>query len=97
MLVVQAAGYGGGSLVYANVQMRPPPDVFDHSWLADGSGGRARSGNRNCLTRAVEEWGRERGATRAIVIASLRSSAAIGFYENRMSYERKTVGFYKRL
>src|SRR5262245_48414552 len=30
MLVVQAAGYGGGSLVYANVHMRPPPDLFDH-------------------------------------------------------------------
>jgi len=29
VLVVQAAGYGGGSLIYANVQMRPPPDVFD--------------------------------------------------------------------
>lgn len=25
VLVVQAAGYGGGSLIYANVQMRPPP------------------------------------------------------------------------
>ena len=32
MLVVQAAGYGGGSLVYANVHMRPPADVFDEGW-----------------------------------------------------------------
>jgi cholesterol oxidase len=32
MLVVQAAGYGGGSLVYANVQMRPPADLFDRGW-----------------------------------------------------------------
>jgi cholesterol oxidase len=32
VLVVQAAGYGGGSLIYANVQMRPPPDVFDDGW-----------------------------------------------------------------
>jgi cholesterol oxidase len=32
VLVVQAAGYGGGSLIYANVQMRPPPDVFDSGW-----------------------------------------------------------------
>jgi cholesterol oxidase len=32
VLVVQAAGYGGGSLIYANVQMRPPPDVFDAGW-----------------------------------------------------------------
>ena len=34
MLVVQAAGYGGGSLVYANVQMRPPSDLFDEGWPA---------------------------------------------------------------
>jgi hypothetical protein len=34
MLVVQAAGYGGGSLVYANVHMRPPPDLFEHGWPA---------------------------------------------------------------
>jgi choline dehydrogenase-like flavoprotein len=27
-LAVQAAGYGGGSLVYANVHLRPPPEVF---------------------------------------------------------------------
>jgi choline dehydrogenase-like flavoprotein len=27
-LSVQAAGYGGGSLVYANVHLRPPPQVF---------------------------------------------------------------------
>jgi cholesterol oxidase len=32
VLVVQGAGYGGGSLIYANVQMRPPPDAFDDSW-----------------------------------------------------------------
>jgi choline dehydrogenase-like flavoprotein len=27
--VLQAAGYGGGSLVYANVHLRPPPEHFD--------------------------------------------------------------------
>jgi cholesterol oxidase len=32
MTVVQAAGLGGGSLVYANVQMRAPAAVFDHGW-----------------------------------------------------------------
>jgi cholesterol oxidase len=32
MLVVQGAGYGGGSLIYANVQIRPPADVFDDGW-----------------------------------------------------------------
>jgi cholesterol oxidase len=32
ILAVQAAGYGGGSLVYANVAMRPPQEVFDRFW-----------------------------------------------------------------
>jgi cholesterol oxidase len=32
VLVVQAAGYGGGSLIYANVQMRPPAEVFEDGW-----------------------------------------------------------------
>jgi cholesterol oxidase len=32
ILAVQAAGYGGGSLVYANVAMRPPAEVFDRFW-----------------------------------------------------------------
>jgi len=34
VLVVQAAGYGGGSLIYANVQMRPPAKTFDDVWPA---------------------------------------------------------------
>jgi cholesterol oxidase len=34
VLVVQGAGYGGGSLLYANVQIRPPADVFDEGWPA---------------------------------------------------------------
>jgi cholesterol oxidase len=32
VLVVQGAGYGGGSLIYANVQVRPPADVFAAGW-----------------------------------------------------------------
>jgi choline dehydrogenase-like flavoprotein len=32
-VAVQAAGYGGGSLIYANVHLRPPYDVFD-DWPA---------------------------------------------------------------
>ena len=38
VLVVQAAGYGGGSLIYANVQMRPPPHVFEDGWLSLAAG-----------------------------------------------------------
>src|ERR1700733_9977620 len=30
--VVTAAGVGGGSLVYANVQLRAPADVFHRGW-----------------------------------------------------------------
>src|SRR6478672_2823629 len=30
--VITAAGVGGGSLVYANVQLRAPGDVFDDGW-----------------------------------------------------------------
>jgi cholesterol oxidase len=32
MTVVQSAGYGGGSLIYANVHLRPPADVFEEGW-----------------------------------------------------------------
>ncbi len=32
VIAVQAAGYGGGSLVYANVHLRAPPPVFDTNW-----------------------------------------------------------------
>ena len=32
VLVGQAAGYGGGSLIYANVHMRPPEHAFDERW-----------------------------------------------------------------
>ena len=32
ILAVCAAGYGGGSLVYANVAARPPAEVFDEAW-----------------------------------------------------------------
>ncbi len=32
LVSVQAAGYGGGSLIYANVHLRPPDEVFDQRW-----------------------------------------------------------------
>jgi cholesterol oxidase len=32
--VITAAGVGGGSLVYANVQLRAPPEVFEEHWPA---------------------------------------------------------------
>ncbi|RKH32783.1 GMC family oxidoreductase [Corallococcus praedator] len=32
MSIVQSAGYGGGSLIYANVHLRPPAEVFSSGW-----------------------------------------------------------------
>ena len=37
-LAVQAAGYGGGSLIYANVHIRPPNEVFERGWPAEYTG-----------------------------------------------------------
>jgi cholesterol oxidase len=34
MTVVQGAGLGGGSLIYANVHLRAPHEVFDQGWPA---------------------------------------------------------------
>lgn len=36
--VAQAAAYGGGSLVYANVHLRPPREVFTDAWPKDCQG-----------------------------------------------------------
>lgn len=32
LVCIRAAGWGGGSLVYANVAMRPGPEVFEQDW-----------------------------------------------------------------
>lgn len=32
MRILQAAGYGGGSLIYASVHLRPPREVFESGW-----------------------------------------------------------------
>ncbi len=41
LVAIQAAGYGGGSLLYANVHLRPPPEVFDDAWPSAYRGGSA--------------------------------------------------------
>jgi hypothetical protein len=48
-------------------------------------------------TDAAERWGRDRGATRAIVISYANSPSSVPFYEDRMGYERHTIGFLKPL
>lgn len=40
IVAVQAAGYGGGSLLYANVHLRPPERMFDEHWPAKFRGNR---------------------------------------------------------
>ena len=37
MMVVEAAGLGGGSLIYANVHLRAPEEVFKEGWPANYS------------------------------------------------------------
>ncbi|MCL2450734.1 MAG: GMC family oxidoreductase N-terminal domain-containing protein, partial [Polyangiaceae bacterium] len=34
VFIVESAGYGGGSLIYANVHLRPVPDLFERGWPA---------------------------------------------------------------
>jgi cholesterol oxidase len=37
MQIAQCAGFGGGSLIYANVHLRPPADAFAQGWPAEYS------------------------------------------------------------
>jgi GNAT superfamily N-acetyltransferase len=56
-----------------------------------------RSGVASELMAAVEEWGRERGATEAFVISYARSPTSVPFYEQRMGYRVQTTGYWKPL
>jgi GNAT superfamily N-acetyltransferase len=56
-----------------------------------------RSGVATALMRAAERWGFDRGASRAVVVASLAHAPAVSFYEARMGYERRSLGFAKPL
>ena len=55
------------------------------------------AGVGTALMSATESWGRERGATRAVVISYANSPSSVSFYEARMGYERHTVGFRRAL
>ena len=56
-----------------------------------------RTGVGTALMDAATDWGRERGATQAVVIAFAGDEPAVSFYEARMRYERNTIGFWRRL
>jgi GNAT superfamily N-acetyltransferase len=49
------------------------------------------------LMRAVEKWGRDRGAVRAVLTTYHASPLSVPFYEQRMGYARRSIVFEKRL
>jgi GNAT superfamily N-acetyltransferase len=56
-----------------------------------------RSGVGTALMEAVEEAGRSQGAVVATLNTNLRSLLSVPFYEDRMSYQRRSVIFRKDL
>lgn len=56
-----------------------------------------RGGVATELVRYAEAWGANRGATESFVISYAHSSSAVPFYEKRMGYAAKTIGYWKRL
>jgi GNAT superfamily N-acetyltransferase len=56
-----------------------------------------RMGVGTALMRAVEDWAKSRGATRAFLNTYRGSPTAVPFYEKRMSYQPKSLGFWKQL
>lgn len=56
-----------------------------------------RSGVGGALMRAIEGWGRERGAAVALTDTNLRSPLSLPFYERGMGYARRGVILRKGL
>lgn len=54
IVAVQAAGYGGGSLIYANVHLRPPAEVFDDRWPEAYRGGQGLQGFYDLAAHMLE-------------------------------------------
>jgi GNAT superfamily N-acetyltransferase len=49
------------------------------------------------LMDAVEEWGRAKGAVRAVLTTYYASPLSVPFYEHGMGYRRRSIVFEKRL
>jgi GNAT superfamily N-acetyltransferase len=49
------------------------------------------------LMAALEDWGRERGATRALLDTYPESALSLPFFQERMGYRRRSVRLYKPL
>ena len=56
-----------------------------------------RRGVATRLVEAAESWGRERGATVALLDTYVDSPLSVPFWEKRMGYERRTIVFRKKL
>lgn len=61
------------------------------------TGSERRGGIGRALMDAAEDWGRERGASEAVVISYAFSPTSVPFYEEGVGYDRKTIGFWKSL
>lgn len=55
-----------------------------------------RKGIGSALMQAVEDWARDRGATRAFLMTFGQSPSAVPFYA-KMQYQGKMLGFWKEL
>ena len=56
-----------------------------------------RMGVGSALMRAVEVWAKSRGAARAFLNTYPGSPTAVPFYEKRMGYRPRSLGFWKQL
>jgi GNAT superfamily N-acetyltransferase len=56
-----------------------------------------RRGVGTALMQVVEGWGRSRGATVVFLTTYYKSPASVPFYEERMGYERTSIGFWSQL
>jgi GNAT superfamily N-acetyltransferase len=56
-----------------------------------------RRGVGTVLVRAIEEWGRARGASVAAVDGNWENGVAVGFYESRLGYRRRSLSLRKAL
>jgi GNAT superfamily N-acetyltransferase len=56
-----------------------------------------RRGVGTRLMQAVEAWGRDRGAVRVVLTTYRASPTSVPFYQQRMGYQPRSVGFAKQL
>ncbi|HEV8166314.1 MAG TPA: GNAT family N-acetyltransferase [Actinomycetota bacterium] len=56
-----------------------------------------RQGVGTRLLRAVEAWGRDRGAARIVLTTFVDSPTSMPFYQHRMGYQQRSVVFGKYL